>query len=218
MARGTGAAGCDARATTRGGAVQAERKPDVSGRNGRIVRHDPDGWAPNMGFVVLDGSGVELYRGPEWRAHIEAGTGISFEAQQQIVPGLSDAWDPYHLNAETADYVTTDELDYDTVVAHLAEMTGGRPGYEYYTGYLLRAMVELAAPGAPDGTPLNQKMVLFCQDYIRYLSGELAMKPQPIYKPVSEADGARLFTLTERIYTAQRERLYGGRPARPVTT
>lgn len=32
--------------------------------------HDPKGWAVNMGWVVRDSIGQEVYRGPEWMARI----------------------------------------------------------------------------------------------------------------------------------------------------
>ena len=28
--------------------------------------HDPDGYAPDMGWTVVDAQGVVRYRGPEW--------------------------------------------------------------------------------------------------------------------------------------------------------
>lgn len=41
----------------------------------RTVDHEPEGYAPNMGYVVRDASGREIYRGPQWQAERHAGDG-----------------------------------------------------------------------------------------------------------------------------------------------
>jgi len=41
--------------------------------SGLYLKHDPDGWACNMGWVVVDADGVEYYRGPEDPARFRAG-------------------------------------------------------------------------------------------------------------------------------------------------
>lgn len=36
------------------------------------VHHDPEGHACNMGWVVRDAAGIEIYRGPQWAANENA--------------------------------------------------------------------------------------------------------------------------------------------------
>ena len=36
----------------------------------RLLIHDPDGYACNMGWTVQNEHGITLYRGPEWAARL----------------------------------------------------------------------------------------------------------------------------------------------------
>ena len=36
----------------------------------RLLVHDPEGYACNMGWTVRDENGNTLYRGPEWAANL----------------------------------------------------------------------------------------------------------------------------------------------------
>jgi hypothetical protein len=42
----------------------------AAGEGDRSLHHEPEWFACNMGWVVRDGSGEEIYRGPEWRARM----------------------------------------------------------------------------------------------------------------------------------------------------
>jgi hypothetical protein len=51
----------------------------ASGSRGSVY-FEPNGYAVNMAYVVRKGSNI-CYRGPQWRAHMGAHTGIPYAEQ-----------------------------------------------------------------------------------------------------------------------------------------
>jgi len=116
-----------------------------------------------------------------------------------ITPPTDSApgYDRYHRMAETHDFVSA-EPTFEQVLDQLVQ-TRGDAGYAWIWTSLARAAIELAAPEAVQYPYVIDRMVGFCTDYRAYLRGEVAVKPQPGYKPVSDGDADRLRELTETL-------------------
>jgi hypothetical protein len=130
------------------------------------------------------------------------GTTLTADKDASSAPPHTDrpaGYDRFHRSLVKTSYLTGPLPSFAQTLARLTEIHGSE-GAAWVWGYLVEAALDLAAPETVAYPYVRERMRQFSEEYRNYLNGNIAVPPNPLYKPVTDSDAVALRELTEILH------------------